>query len=107
MNPTDPQQEALQLADTLKFRASYLSDDDKSLREPMARAAAILTDLANGRWVRSYSEGAFVTTTDTCSNCHSKLKNAETARLNYQVEAYKLSLQIKQLEKERDAWKCK
>jgi len=38
---------------------------------------------------------AFVTTTDICSNCGAKLKNAETSRLEYQAEAFRLSKEVK------------
>lgn len=38
---------------------------------------------------------SYVTTTDTCSNCGAKLENAETSRLEYQGEAYKLSQQLR------------
>ena len=47
---------------------------------------------------------AYVTTTDTCSHCGSKLTNAETARLEYQGEAAKLAQEIERLRRELDVW---
>ncbi len=41
---------------------------------------------------------AYVTTTDTCSECGAKLSNAETARLNWQAEAANAQRRIAQLE---------
>ncbi len=43
---------------------------------------------------------AYVTTTDTCSECGAKLSNAETARLNWQAEAANAQRRITQLEQE-------
>jgi len=42
---------------------------------------------------------AYVTTEGNCSDCGSKLKNAETARLTWQGQAYELNQQLKTITK--------
>lgn len=54
--------------------------------------------MMNPRQLRAYlealgppSDTAFVTTDDRCSHCKSKLRNAETSRLEYQGQAFQLA----------------